>query len=426
MSTKAPLSLARSSRAPSAATIELGSPPDPAEAIELSIVLPALNEEGVIEQCMEWCLEGIAKANVRGEVVIVDSSTDSTPERALAKGARVVRTPKRGLGRAYVDATPFIRGKWVVMGDVDCTYDFRELAPFVEAFRSGHEFIMGSRFRGYIEPSAMPPHHRYFGTPLTTWILNVIFGSRFSDIHCGMRGITTDALERMRIESQSWEYASEMVLKSVQMRLRTTEVPVRFYKDRAGRVSHLRRGGWLAPWLAGWINLRAMFVYGSTFFLLKPGALLLTVGVVVMAALAGGPIAIGPFHLSLYSMLLGVCFAILGLQCIYMGALASLAADYDGTKRARWGRAFPYDRTVLVSFAVMATGAGLLGWFAHDWVVEGFTFKGGLLERTAFPAVLGVFFLIAGFMTFSFTLVFQRLLLVFAERDTHRPHRPPV
>ena len=144
-----------------------------------------------------------------------------------------------------------------------------------EKFREGYEFIMGSRFKGYIEPAAMPPLHRYFGTPLTTWILNLLYGTEFTDIHCGMRGITRDALIRIRLESQSWEYASEMVLKSACLDLHTTEVPVRFLKDQEGRLSHMKRSGWSEPWRAGWINLRSMFLYGSDFFLLRPGLVVL-------------------------------------------------------------------------------------------------------------------------------------------------------
>ncbi|HUO85641.1 MAG TPA: glycosyltransferase family 2 protein, partial [Thermoanaerobaculia bacterium] len=237
---------------------------------ELSIVVPALDEELTIADFVAWCHEGLEKAGVRGEILIVDSGTDRTAEIARKGGARVLKVPKRGLGRAYLDALPFVRGRYVLMGDCDCTYDFRELAPFVERFRGGAEFVMGSRFRGYIEPGAMPALHRYFGTPLTTWILNTIFSSRFSDIHCGMRGITKDALVRMDLRSQSWEYASEMVLKSVHMRLRTEEVPIRFLKDREGRLSHHKRSGWFSPWHAAWINLRAMFVYGANFFLFRP------------------------------------------------------------------------------------------------------------------------------------------------------------
>src|SRR6266567_5405190 len=171
---------------------------------ELSIVIPALNEELTVGRFVDWCREGLREANVRGEIIIVDSSSDRTAEIALARGARVLKTPKRGLGRAYIDALPFIRGEYVLLGDADCTYDFRELANFVEKFRAGYEFIMGSRFKGSIEDGAMPPLHRYFGTPLTTWILNVMYGTHFSDIHCGMRGITLSALKRLKLASQSW------------------------------------------------------------------------------------------------------------------------------------------------------------------------------------------------------------------------------
>ncbi|HTG43892.1 MAG TPA: glycosyltransferase family 2 protein, partial [Verrucomicrobiae bacterium] len=228
--------------------------------VEVSIVVPSLNEEITVGEFVDWCKEGLERAGVAGQILIVDSSTDRTPEIVLAHGGEVLRTPKRGLGRAYIDAASYIKGKWIIMGDADLTYDFRELSPFVEAFRKGAEFVMGSRFRGSIEQGAMPGLHRYFGTPLTTWILNRIYGSRYSDIHCGMRGLTRSALERIDLKSQSWEYASEMVLKAARLRLVTAEVPVKFYKDREGRMSHHRRMGWLSPWIAGWLNLKVMLV----------------------------------------------------------------------------------------------------------------------------------------------------------------------
>jgi len=195
--------------------------PDP----EVSIVIPAVNEELTISDFVEWCKEGLETAGVSGEILIVDSSSDRTAEIALAHNARVLRTPKRGLGRAYIDAIPYIRGKYIVMGDADCTYDFRQIKPFVDRLREGYEFAMGSRWKGSIESGAMPALHRYVGTPATTSILNWLYGSSFTDIHCGMRGISKNALQRMGLASQSWEYASEMVLKSVRMQLRTTEVP---------------------------------------------------------------------------------------------------------------------------------------------------------------------------------------------------------
>jgi glycosyltransferase involved in cell wall biosynthesis len=369
----------------------------------LSIVVPALNEQLTIEDFISWCREGLEKVGVAGEILIVDSSTDRTAELALARGARVLRTPKRGLGRAYQDALPFIRGRYVLMGDCDCTYDFRELAPFVEKFRGGAEFVMGSRFRGYIEPGSMPPLHRYLGTPVTTWMLNVIFSSRFSDIHCGMRGLTREALLRMDLRSQSWEYASEMVLKSVHMHLRTEEVPIRFLKDREGRLSHHKRSGWFSPWYAAWINLRAMFVYGANFFLFKPGILFLVLGLLLTVPLATGDVTIGPLTFSLHWMMLGVSLAILGLQSIYMGVLTQVFFDYTGEITERWLRRFPYTRTVFQSWGLMALGGLATGWLALTYVGHDLRLEDGAHVNNL--GVFGLLLLIAGFMTFTFTLV---------------------
>ncbi len=156
----------------------------------------------------------------------------------------------------------------------------------------------------------MPALHRYFGTPLTTWILNRLYSTTFSDIHCGMRGITRDALLRMDLQSKGWEYASEMVVKSVQMELRIAEVPVTFLKDREGRVSHHKRAGWLSPWLAGWSNLRSMLVHGAEFFALRPGLFLLAIGLALTLPLSLGPVSIGSFTFSLYWMLLGMTLSV--------------------------------------------------------------------------------------------------------------------
>ncbi|HTL12699.1 MAG TPA: glycosyltransferase family 2 protein, partial [Bdellovibrionota bacterium] len=276
------------------AGLELRVPAGDVADPEISIVIPALNEEITIGQFIDWCHAGLKEAGVRGEILIVDSSSDRTAEIALARGARVLKAPKRGLGRAYIDALPFVRGKYLVLGDCDCTYDFRKLSDFVREFRDGAEYVMGSRFRGIIDPGSMPPLHQYLGTPVTTWILNRIFGSRFSDIHCGMRGITLEAFKRMDLQSQSWEYASEMVLKSVRMNLKIAEVPIHFLKDPEGRQSHHRREGWFSPWKAAWINLRAMFVYGADFFLLKPGFLFLVLGAALVFPLTFGPVRLGP------------------------------------------------------------------------------------------------------------------------------------
>src|SRR6185369_12481794 len=290
--------------------------------VELSIVIPAMNEEVTVGEFIEWCKEGLERAGVVGQILIVDSSTDNTARIVLEHGGEVLRTPKRGVGRAYLDAIPYVRGKWIVMGDADLTYDFRELKPFVEEFRKGAEFVMGSRFRGTIEKGAMPGLHRYFGTPLTTWILNRIYRSRYSDIHCGMRGLTRAALDRIDLKSQSWEYASEMVLKAARLNLVTAEVPVKFYKDREGRMSHHRRMGWLSPWIAGWLNLKVMLVYTPDSFLLLPGFILMAGGLLLSFVLAAGPLMVGNIGFGLYWMLFGVTCTTLGYSSIQIGILA--------------------------------------------------------------------------------------------------------
>jgi len=378
-------------------------PANDVESPELTICVPALNEELTIGDFVDWCHQGIRGCGVVGEILIVDSSSDSTSEIAVQKGARVLKTPRRGLGRAYIDSLRFVRGKYLILGDCDCTYDFRELRPFVENFQQGAEFIMGSRFRGYIEPGAMPPLHRYLGTPVTTWILNFMYSSRFSDIHCGMRGITQEAFRQMDLQSQSWEYASEMVLKSVHMELKTAEIPIRFLKDRAGRLSHLKRGGWLSPWKAAWINLRAMFVFGPDFFLYRPGLILLSAGLIVVITLSAGPVRIGRITFSLYSMLLGQVMLVLGLQCVYLGVIAKLLFDFTGRDRDRWLRLFPYNRSVLISAAMLAAGIALFAPLIIDYFQHGLTLP--LVTASSYLAIAGLSLMICAFMTFAFTLL---------------------
>jgi hypothetical protein len=384
--------------------IELLIPHDDADDPWLSIVAPALNERITIAEFVGWCKAGMAHAGISGEILIVDSSTDETAGIAVAHGARVLRTPQRGLGRAYIDAIPYIRGKYVLMGDADCTYDFRELSGFVRQFRAGCEFIMGSRFRGGIEPGAMPVLHRYFGTPVTTSILNMLYRTRFSDIHCGMRGITRDALVRLELKSQSWEYASEMVLKAVCLKLKTAEVPVHFLKDCAGRVSHMKRNGWLEPWRAGWINLRAMLLFGADFFLLRPGLVLLGLGLVLTVPVSLGPVPIGPITLSLNWMMLGLTLSVVGLQCFYLGCIVQVMYRYSAVRAERWLRLFSYDRAMLASGLAGLAGCGLGLPLVRQYVAGGLRLP-SISTPQMHLAVLGLLLLVAAFHTFSCTLV---------------------
>lgn len=372
--------------------------------VELSLVVPALNERLTVGEFVDWCHEGLKAAGVTGQILIVDSSTDDTPQIVLAHGGEVLRTPKRGLGRAYIDAIPYIRGKWIVMGDADLTYDFRALQPFVDDFRRGAEFIMGSRFRGRIEPGAMPPLHRYFGTPLTTWLLNRIYSSHYTDIHCGMRGLSREALARIELQSQGWEYASEMVLKAARLGLRTAEVPVTFFKDRIGRMSHHRRMGWLSPWLAGWTNLKVMLVYSPDSFLLKPGLALIGVGLALCLPLSFGPIVIAGLGFNLYWMLFGLTCTTLGYSFVQVGVLARITHGLRSGIAAAVLRYLTYDRGMILAGAATAAG-GLLGLdLVARWVRQGLR-----LPHLSNSAVLGLLLVILGFQTFTFTLLLEMM-----------------
>jgi glycosyltransferase involved in cell wall biosynthesis len=370
------------------------------ETVEVSIVVPCLNEEVTVGEFVDWCTEGLAAAGVSGEVLIVDSSDDRSPRIAAEHGARVISVPGRGLGRAYIDAIPYVRGEIAILGDCDLTYDFRELDGFIAAIRNGNDFVMGTRTKGEIEPGAMPALHRYFGSPITTAMFNAIYGTRFSDIHCGMRAITRDALRRMELESAGWEYASEMILKARKLRMRTTEVPVRFWKDRDGRESHLRRGGWKTPWIAGWDSLRVMFLYAPDFFLLRPGLVLMALGTAIAAALAPGPFTAAGIGFNLHWMLLGVVVATVGYSAVQLALLARVFYDFDSRQTDKLIGTLTYNRGMAASGLLILAGTAPNAVLLARWLSNGLH-----LESIQYSSVFGLLLLILGFQTFGFTLL---------------------
>jgi len=371
---------------------------------KVSIVVPALNEELTIGEFIGWCKEGLEKARVEGEIIIVDSSTDRTPEIAESMGARVLRVPKRGLGQAYIDAIPEIKGDYVIMGDCDCTYDFREIGNFIEKLDEGYEYVMGTRMKGYIEKDAMPKLHQYFGTPLTTKILNVVYGSKYSDIHCGMRGMTLDALKKISLESSSWEYASEMVLKSIKLRLKVTEVPIRFYKDREGRLSHHKRTGWFSPWLAGWINLRVMLEYTPQTFLKIPGILMSIIGFVFTAIVFWNRLTNTDSVFALHSLLFGVLLFVVGLSFYQSSILAEIYYGFDPEKTKKYRRRISYNRMMLIAFFLGVAGIAFAVYFLNYFIKGGFIMTG-----IAYSLIFSIVSFIVCFQTFTFALLFQML-----------------
>ena len=368
----------------------------------VSIVVPALNEEITIGEFIDWCWEGLGRSGVSGEIIIVDSSSDQTPQIALAKGAYVLRTPKRGLGQAYIDALPYVRGDFVIMGDCDLTYEFRNLQEFIGSYKAGHEFVMGSRFKGTIERGAMPSLHRYFGTPMTTWILNRIYKSHYSDIHCGMRGITKDALTRIHLTSSGWEYASEMVLKASRIGLRVAEVPVSFFKDREGRLSHHRRAGFWSPWRAGWINLKVMLIYSPDSFLIKPGIAFMAFGLFLCSLLSRGPVTVGPLGLNVYWMLFGMTATVLGFALFQTGILARISHGLRSGIEHTILNGISYDRGMLGAGILVLLGLFLDVPFSVRYVSNGFR-----ITALSYSAIFGLLLIVLGVQTFAFTLLLE-------------------
>ena len=253
---------------------------------------------------------------------------------------------------------------------------------------------MGSRFRGSIEPGAMPVSHRYFGTPLTTWFLNVIFGTHYTDIHCGMRGISKTAFQAMDLRSCGWEYASEMVIKAKQMGVPTTEVPITFLRDRNGRQSHMKRVGVFGSFQAGFQNLKAMFVYGPSFFLLPIGLAMLSIGVASTLLIALRTVSVFGVTLAAVSQAIFALIALLGAELTALGVLSRSLQDRTGEFHQRLAKLLPFRRTCwvvgLLSMAGFAMAVPSFAQFLQNATVDvgasefGFAILGGLAIGLAF------------------------------------------
>lgn len=246
--------------------------------VDVTVLIPTKNEEITISRFLDWCHIGFENANVRGEIVLMDSSTDRTPQIALLKGAKVINVDQKGLGVAYLKGKDHISGNYVILGDADCTYDFRNIDPFLAKLNQGFELVVGNRFKGSIEKKAMPIHHQYFGSPATSFIFKHSLGIPTGDIHCGMRALTKDLFLRLPFTELGWEYASEMIVSSRNLGSRICEVPIDFLKEPEGRISHQKRNGWLTPFKAGWGTLRVTASFSLDRLLFLPGVLLATAG----------------------------------------------------------------------------------------------------------------------------------------------------
>ena len=249
-----------------------------------------------------------------------NGSTDRSPEIARSLGARVVHQPVRGYGAALQAAIGAARGRYCIMADADDSYDWSSMGPFIEKLREGYDLVMGTRLKGTIVPGAMPPLHRYFGNPFLSGIMNVFFRTGVSDAHCGMRGFSKDAYERLNLQTSGMEFATEMVVKAKNRNLNITEIPITLHKDGRSGTPHLR------SFRDGWRHLRLLLFYAPDYLYLIPGFLLFVPGVLLQALLLLGPTVIWGFYLGIHWLALGCLMSLLGFQILSLGACAKTFA----------------------------------------------------------------------------------------------------
>jgi glycosyltransferase involved in cell wall biosynthesis len=365
----------------------LASPAVVAASPQISVVIPCLNEEDAVGAVVDKALEGIQMAGRAGEVIVVDNgSTDASAAVAAEHGATVVSESRRGYGSAYLAGLDASRGSYIVMADADDTYPLRALPAFVEQLENGDDVVIGSRFKGTIHGDAMPFLNRFVGNPMLTGMLNVLFGVKVSDAHCGMRALRREALPVLDLHSTGMEFASEMVFKAYRRGLTVGEIPIDYY-PRVGE-SKLNRFG------DAWRHVRFMLLYSPSWLYLVPGAVLLLLGVVGMLVLAAGPNDIFGHTWQIHTMLGFVALTLIGAQVIQLGVFARTYARVRIGERDRLleflGRHVRLEHGLLIGGAMVFASLVGLGLVGLEWAANGFGALGREYETALLVTELGL------------------------------------
>jgi hypothetical protein len=349
---------------------ELGEPVVEA-TLDVSVVMPCLNEARTIVTCIEKAHAALRNSGLKYEIVVGDNgSTDGSQELARAHGARVIDVPLRGYGHAYRGAIAAAQGRIFVIGDSDDSYDFQSIGAFIDRINDGFDLVMGSRFKGRIEPGAMPIHHRYIGNPVLTGILNLFFRAGISDAHCGMRAFTRSAYERMRLKTGGMELASEMVMRAAQEGLRLTEIPTTLKKDGRDRPPHLR------SFRDGWRHLRFMLMHSPSWLFMLPGICCALPGALLVALLPFLRLSLFGIPLSFHFSILGSLMTVLGLSVIQLALFAKVVLVGKGIGQSPLGqrvlRSFPLEVFLLFGLGLMLFGAAIDVAILYHWVHSAF------------------------------------------------------
>ena len=320
---------------------------DRSERPEVSVVIPCLNEAATVGTCIRKAQRSLAELGVDSEIVVADNgSTDGSREIAAELGARVVPVAARGYGNALAGGIEAARGRYVIMGDADDSYDFSKLESFVERLRSGCDLVVGNRFKGGIEPQSMPFLHKFLGNPMLSFIGRRLFGTPCGDIYCGLRAFDRDKIRELDLRAAGMEYAIEMVVKATLSDLRIAEVPTVLSPDGRGRAPHLN------TWRDGWRSLRLLLVYSPRWLFLYPGLVLLTLGIGVSAWLLPAERQVGDVTFDVSTLLYAGVATIVGLQAVYFFITARWFAIADGL--------LPDDPRLRRLFRVVTPDVGLI------------------------------------------------------------------
>ena len=310
--------------------------------------MPCLNEAETLAVCIRKAIDCFEKHGIHGEVVIADNgSTDGSQQIAIDEGARVVNVTAKGYGAALMGGITDAYGKYVIMGDADDSYDFTSLMPFLEKLREGYDLVMGNRFRGGIVPGAMPPLHKYLGNPVLTAIGRLFFPNPCTDFHCGLRGFSKDAAQRMQLRTTGMEFASEMVVKATLNNMRVTEVPTTLSPDGRSRPPHLR------SWRDGWRHLRFLLMYCPRWLFLLPGLGLMLVSLITGVALVIGPRTVFGVTFDVHTLLFASVAFVIGFQSVLFAVLTKIFAMTEGL--------LPQDRTLNKWLDRISLEGGLIG-----------------------------------------------------------------
>jgi glycosyltransferase involved in cell wall biosynthesis len=361
--------------------------------IELSVVLPCLNEAETLATCIKKARGSMEALGVDGEIVVADNgSTDGSQAIADSLGARVVPVPERGYGAALRTGIAAAEGRFVIMADADDSYALDDLGPFVDALRGGADLVMGNRFAGGIEPGAMPALHRYLGNPVLSWVGRLFFRVPINDFHCGMRGFRRDRVLELGLTTVGMEFASEMVVRSAINGLNITEVPTTLKPDGRSRAPHLR------TWRDGWRHLRFLLAFSPRWLFLYPAVFLVVVGAAVFTRLAVGPVTIGSVTFDIQTMIAAASAIIVGLQA---GVLAMVSRAYASSlgllprsdRVERFLDRFTLEWGLIVGFAMTLAGIGSFLLAVLNWRETDF---GALTTEDMRLPLLGMLLIVAG------------------------------